>query len=182
MIKNYIEQAYSQVDGHTVSVVTPFEHPNPPVESAFKSFSDAPCSQFGQDETSYDGLYAWWKDYHACHSLYDAKDCNLLATEKNAPGGRGGGDFCVAHSKQLSNLTTSTTGRSCSDGHEAMGTVLHEAGHCVGLQHEDRYGYEDPYEPSKYFMTPVLKGYAEKFDEGNNDCGDYIENYDDSTH
>lgn len=178
VIKNYLEETYSQVDDHTIDVKTPTHHPDPPTE---KHGQEA-CNPCGNGYC-YDDLWRWWKKYHQCHGLYDAKDCNLLVTDANAPGGLGAGDYAVARGRQIRYLsTTSTTSRDCGSGHEAMGTVIHEAGHCVKLQHEDGYGYEDPFDETEYYTTPVLKGYIEKFDESTNDCGHYIDDYNSTIH
>lgn len=182
VIKDYLEQAYSQTP-HEVNVMTPSNHPNPPTEKKGESFSDAPCSHQGQQETSYDGLLQWWRDYHACHNVTDAKDGNILVTDANAPGGVSDGHMTIAHGRQVKEIDPGEMyNRGCTSGLEAVGTVLHEAGHCVGLKHQGGYGYEDSYDPAEYYMTPVLKGYAEKYDNGDNLCGDYIENYDESYH
>lgn len=177
-IEEYLEQVYSQTP-HDVNVVKPSNHPNPGEETKGGSFRDAPCSHLGQDEKKYDGLLQWWRDYHACHDVPDAKDGNILVTDANAPGGVSDGHMTIAHGRQIRELGSGDPiGRGCSSGLEAMGTVLHEAGHCVGLKHQGGYGYQDPYEQSEYYMTPVLKGYAEKHDNGDNLCGSNLEDYD----
>jgi hypothetical protein len=113
----------------------------------------------------------------------DAKDGNILVTDANAPGGVSDGHMTIAHGRQIRKLGSGDPiGRGCSSGLEAMGTVLHEAGHCVGLKHQGGYGYQDPYEQSEYYMTPVLKGYVEKYDNGDNLCGNHLENYDSYSH
>ena len=150
-IENGLKTAYG--DQHNAIIGT---YPDEPVDAPQQSISDdisgGPCGY----NKNYDTLLPWWKDYHNCNGLTDYNDTNLLVTNGSGKNGKAyyANPFAVAAGEQISDLPLEPAAAGCSNGYDALNTVIHEHGHNLDLTHDmgNLYDY-DSYD--EFYTSPM---------------------------
>lgn len=176
-VKKYLSNAFQGLS-YDLGLVNTTHHPDPPTEDASDStpITDTVC---GTDTRDYEDLLEWWYDYHRCNNLPDAADSNLLVTDSTNLAGEGyiGGQIAVASGHQIKNINLSdpVPAREKGSTYYAMATALHEIGHNLGCNHKDGH-HEVVNNSTEYNQTLMMHAYSENFDNGDNSCGNYLDN------